>query len=77
MKSEITDNEYQQFHRLRTLSPEEQAPAVKQMHLLLLNRYIHYLVELRRMSLEEYEAKLGRRLTPEERSIFRLRVGGG
>ena len=38
-------------------------------------RYLAYLADLQSMSVEEYEALLGRTLSPVERDIFEGRTG--
>jgi hypothetical protein len=75
MQHDATTDDRERFRRLLRLTREQHVDAVRAMTREELNRYVHYLSDLHRMSVEEYEAMLGRPLDPIERDVFEWRTG--
>lgn len=75
LREQQKERRRREFHALQKLSREERARALKKMTGKLRAQYVEYVTDLERMSVEEYEAMLGRVLTPAEREIFEGRTG--
>ena len=70
MNTRIDPEEQQRFHRLQLADREQHADEVKRMSRAELRRYVTYLRELQRLSMEEYEAMFECRFPAREQRTF-------